>query len=179
VAPDANSYPDHFLANPLLISDQATLFPDGWIAIAAISPYRVDWLPPGRGWIRGSPLPFAEVPVLETERRAAMGRAFAGLDSKATPTSVLADWPAFLPPFLDDALVPLPTGHLMIRRASRASEAMTRHDLINRQGVLVAILEVGGAERLVGVGKRGLYVAATDQEGTVRLYRHPLPQIDR
>jgi hypothetical protein len=48
----------------------AHLFPDGWVAIARLNPYRVDWRSPDGRWIFGSPLPVSIVNVDEREKRA-------------------------------------------------------------------------------------------------------------
>ena len=51
------------IGNPLAVEEQARLFPDGWVAVAWLDPYRVDWRRPDGRWIRGAPLPFEHVPV--------------------------------------------------------------------------------------------------------------------
>lgn len=168
---------DHFLNNPLLVHDQAVLYPDGWVAVASANPYRVVWIPPKGELVYGEPFASQPQALTELERRAALTRAFAGLDSRATPTSALVDWPENLPPFLEEALLPLPTGHLMIRRTPAAGESVTKYEVINRRGTLVAVLEIQVNQRLVGVGGRGAYVAVTDDDGLSRLYRHPFPSL--
>jgi len=58
------------------------LFPDGWIAIARLDPYLVEWRTPDGRTVRGTPLPSARVKVDDAEKRAYMA-AIAVANSKA------------------------------------------------------------------------------------------------
>jgi hypothetical protein len=179
IGPGTESYPQYLITNPLLVADQAVLFPDGWIGVAHVAPYRVDWLDPLGKWVRGRPIPVSARSVTEEDRRTGMGRAFRGADSRSTPTSVIADWPSQVPPFLEDALLTSPTGDLVIRLTPSPGETATRYHVIDRRGTLVGLLELSDTDRLVGLGDRGAYVAAEDADGAFRLRRHPLPSLSR
>lgn len=102
-----------------------------------------------------------------------MTRAFPRLETEGTPTTVFADWPSVLPPFLREALIALPAGHVMIRRTPIAGEGVTRYDVVSRRGELVQMLSMANTERIVGVGNKGAYVTTTDRDGLTRLQRHP------
>lgn len=177
--PGTERYPQYLITNPLLVADQAVLFPDGWIGIARVAPYRVDWVDPQGKWVLGRPIAVSARSVTEGDRRAGMSRAFRGADSRSTPTSVIAEWPAQVPPFLEDALLTSPTGDLVIRLTPSPGETAARYHVIDRRGTLVGLLELSGADRLVGLGDRGAYVAAEDADGAFRLRRHPLPSLSR
>ena len=47
--------------------EQAIAFPDGWLAIAYLEPYRVDWLKPTGEWIRGPALSQDTLPFDRTD----------------------------------------------------------------------------------------------------------------
>ena len=59
---------------PMAVGDQALLFADGWVAIARLDPYRVDWRSADGRIARGSPLPFTATKVDEREKRAYLDR---------------------------------------------------------------------------------------------------------
>ncbi|MGH7466481.1 MAG: hypothetical protein ACRENP_00695 [Longimicrobiales bacterium] len=81
----------------LAVDEQALLFPDGWLAIARLRPYRVDWRSPEGRWIRGAPIPFREIRIDDREKQAYRNRRTAvGLRSPPD----IAVWAATVPPFL-------------------------------------------------------------------------------
>jgi hypothetical protein len=168
---------EHSLVNPLLIPDQAILFLDGWLAVGKTGPYRVSWRSPRGEWIDGKPVSSSPATVSEADRRRALTRAFASIDVSQLSTSVLADWPTELPPFLDDALLTVPSGHVMVRRTPAGSGTVTQYDVFDRRGVLVARVEVPSDSRIVTVGSRGAYVTKSGDDGTLLLSRHSFPKI--
>ncbi|HET9276480.1 MAG TPA: hypothetical protein VFN96_10450 [Gemmatimonadales bacterium] len=176
VRPDTDFNPPHLLPNPLITSDQALLFPDGWIAIVRKAPYQVDWLQPSGTWKQGRPLPIAATRMTEAERRAAMERRF-GERGRATPTSVFKDWPPEVPPFLDDALLAMPSGHVVVRRTPTTASPDLDYDIVDRLGLRQAVIRVSSRERIVAFGKRGVYLSVTDDDGLHRLELHPLPDL--
>ena len=56
--------------NPLATGEAAALFPDGWIAVARLDPYRVDWIAPDGKRIMGAPLAFERVRIDDREKEA-------------------------------------------------------------------------------------------------------------
>ena len=126
--PTASGQSAVLAGNPLDTEEQALWFPDGWIAIARLDPYRVDWRGPDGTWTLGGPLPFQAQPVDRAERCWAIQR----LVRAAAPCTVeerVAGWPETIPPFVPrgptQALLTLlasPDGRLVIaRRPSRAA----------------------------------------------------------
>jgi len=176
IRPGADINPTHLLPNPLVVADQALLFPDGWIAVAHFAPYRVEWLSPQGRWTQGGPLPLTRIRVTETERRAAMERRFEER-GRATATSVFNDWPEELPPYLDDALLAMPSGHLLIRRTPVSGTKAGIYDIIDRRGLLTATMRVAADERIVGFGARAMYVSVTNEDDVAILQRRPLPTV--
>jgi hypothetical protein len=164
------------LINPLAVGDQAVLFPDGWIAVAYASPYRVEWRSPGGGIVRGDPLPDTKVPV--DERVKAQVIADQWPPSPSTPMwrpDEFPGWPAVLPPFLQDALLALPDGRLAVTKTMVGTSRPVRYDIVDRQGRLSGVLELQSGERLVGVGKGAVYSVLTDTDDSEILRRHPWP----
>ncbi|HLA89561.1 MAG TPA: hypothetical protein VJL28_03895 [Gemmatimonadaceae bacterium] len=163
--------------------DQTTMFPDGWIAIARVSPYRVDWCAPNGTCTTGPTLPATVIKMTNREKHA-----FLDLAAKTTrwpPTSAVEEvtgWPDAIPPFVvppmrmdASALVASPDGRLLIERMPSADAPPTRYDIVDRRGELVGQLSLLWNERIVGFGAKSVYVAVTDHDGIQRLRRHPWP----
>ena len=157
---------------PLSVGEESLLFPDGWLAVARLDPYRVDWRTPEGRWISGAPLPFVERPVDARERQAYLARrtATVGRPVTAPPDE---SWPSTIPPFQPLPLLAAPDGSLLILRTPAAEHPGNRYDRIDRLGRLIGWVELPAAERLVAIGVRGAYVVSTDADGIQRLQRHP------
>jgi len=160
-------------------AEEALLFADGWLAIARLNPYRVDWRSPEGVWIRGEPLPFKEIRVTDREKDAYRYRREV-LTGRAIVIRPTSRWPVTVPPFeglplQDTPLLALPDGRLLIARTPSADHPETRYDVVDRRGRLVMQLTMGESERIVGAGRRGVYVAALGDDGLERIRRHPLP----
>ena len=83
-----------------------------------------------------------------------------------------ADWPEYLPPFLDDALEFDPDGTLWVRRTGPAGAAPT-YDVINAEGRVTRQVEFPPRTRLVGFGANGaVYVARSDEFDLEYLQRY-------
>jgi len=160
----------------LKVEEQAVLFQDGWLAIARLQPYRVDWRRPDGTWIYGRPLPFREIPIDDREKQAHREwRTSVGLN----PVSDAADWAVMVPPFLPAApyepLLAAPDGSLLIARPPTADLREISYDVIDRGGTLVSRLVLRSGERVASIGRRGVYVVTTDPYGLQRVSRHPWP----
>lgn len=162
--------------NPLAAGEQALLLPDGWIAIARLGPYRVDWIDPQRRHLAGGALPFVSVPVDTREKRGAMQRIAAARGQPAADPDTVPDWPTTLPPFLGEALLGAPDGRLWIRRTPVSRIAGTIYDVIDRQSRLLGRVRMKEQQRVVGFGTGFVYVAESDDDGLQFLRRHPLPK---
>jgi hypothetical protein len=159
---------------PFFVGEEPLLFPDGWLAVARLDPYRVDWRTPAGRWIPGAPIPFTERPVDAGERQAFLARraSMSGRTAAAPPDE---SWPATIPPFQPFPLVAVPDGSLLILRTPTADHPGHRYDRINRRGQLIGWVELPAAEQLAAIGVRGAYVVSTDEDGIQRLQRHPWP----
>jgi hypothetical protein len=161
--------------------DQVAVFADGWIAFARVKPYRVDWCAPNDKCTTG--------PTIERLARMSDGdkRAYLELADarvywrKTIKLEETVDWPEVLDPFheppgLDaSALLPMPDGRVLIDRVPKAGGVHTRHDIIDRQGKLAAMIRLPLNERIAGFGTRTVYVISTDEFGLQYIRRHPWP----
>ena len=161
--------------NPLATGELAMLFPDGWIAIARLDPYRVDWIAPDGKRTDGSPLPFERVRLDEREQRAWLDRQAERNGNAAPDPRSYPDWPAFFPPFLPEALLPAPDGRLWVRRVATSGNLSPPYDVINRQGALVARVAVEKDVVVVGFGRGVVFTSVTDENGLQKLQRRPYP----
>ncbi len=176
VAPRGGKPGRIILSNPLVSEEQAVLFPDGWIAVAHLDPYRVDWRTAGGSWIRGAPLPFELVEVDEGQKCTVVERVL-GLEEEDCDPSFLQDWPkvvpAFLPTLKTRTLLTAPDGNVVIARTPAANSTGNEYDVVSRDGRLVGRLKVPFAEKVVGFGRSAVYVTATDDLGLQTIRRHP------
>ena len=166
----------YFLVNPLQAGDQALLFPDGWIGMAFVAPYRVEWRTPSGSIVRGGPLPYSAQPVDERVKRQAIEDQWP-ISSQAPKfaSTDFVGWPDVVPPFLGKALSALPDGKIAIKRTSLGADRTVQYDIVDRRGVLAGVLRLAPNERIAGFGKRTVYVVATDADDLEVLRRHPWP----
>jgi hypothetical protein len=148
-------------------------FPDGWLAVVRLEPYRVDWRKPDGTWVNGKPLPFSPVQVTDGEKKLTMVRLaeVAGLSSPRDPAEF--DWPALVPPFerggraLADS-----RGNVVIERVPTVANPQPSYDVVNREGKLVASVLVERNTRIVGFGRSAVYVAEIDTNGVQWVRKH-------
>lgn len=167
------------LGNPLDAENQALLFPDGWVAVARLHPYRVDWRTSEGRWILGAPLPFERRRLTEREKCWAMAR-MVGRLRPCSPAD-LSGWPDFRPPFLlhgpmraEPVLLAGPDGRLVIARTPSEAAPESRYDVVDRTGRLAGVLVLPANEGVVGFGAQSIYVSS-DEDEFVTLRRHPWP----
>ncbi|HEX6942331.1 MAG TPA: hypothetical protein VF128_05355 [Gemmatimonadaceae bacterium] len=152
---------------PLQAWETPLLFFDGWVAIARIEPYRVDWRAPDGRWTLGRPLPIRAARMTPAEKAAYIKRKPGFRNA--------TDWPPELPPFENPVtLLASPDGRLVVRRLPTLAEPGTRYDVIDREGRRRTQLVLPVNERILGFGARSVYVVVTDDDGIQRLRRHPM-----
>lgn len=165
--------------NPLATEEQAVLFVDGWVAVARVEPYRVDWRAPTGSWRHGSPLPQQSIPVTREEKCFALEQ-WAGDPGWCDQADAFPAWPRVLPALAHPwpphpILLAMPDGRLAVRRTTRARSPETSYDIVDRTGRLVAVLAIPARDRLLAFSTRSVYVLETDEDGVQRLRRHPWP----
>lgn len=155
-------------------AEAAILFPDEWLAIVRLDPFRVDWRKPDGTWHRGSPLPFQRVRVDARQKKWMMDAIEArGGNAPDSPES-LGEWPEFMPPFRG-GLLASPDGRLLVPLSGNADAPEPRYLVVNRSGDISGMLVLAAGERLLGIGPRHVVVTITDSDGAQRLRRHPWP----
>jgi hypothetical protein len=174
---------------PLATREQITLSRDGWIAVARLDPYRVDWRPPGGEWILGKAIPFQPVKVTAREktfRIALMDAAESGkiINLRKEPPSrerskqkhVLDEWPDFIPPFLASArFFTTPNQRVLILRTATADNPGNLYDIVDRKGELKGRLSLPVNESVLGFGVRSVYILEIDDDGVQWIRRHRWP----
>lgn len=162
--------------NPLAAGEQALLFADGWIAVARLEPYRVDWIAPDKRLVRGRALPEARVRVDQQVKQWTVERGARATGRPAANPDNLGEWPDVIPPFLNNALIAAPSGELWIRRAPVGERDFTPYELIDREGRAVRQMHFAEGERVVGIGERHVYTVRPDEDGIETLRRYELPR---
>jgi hypothetical protein len=155
------------------VSDQAILFPDGWIAIARQEPYRTEWRPPDGRVVTGPIIPWEAPKGDAGEKRAALER----LRRRSGPNAKDADlpWAERLAPFRSTALLGTPEGNLLVLRSQWSQISDTRYDLFDRTGGRLGQFAMPDSEKIVGFGRASAYTSITDGDGFQYLRRHPWP----
>lgn len=165
-----NSYP------PWGIGDRAVLCGDGWVAAARTQPYRVDWRSPSASWRRGPPIAYTVIPVTAAEKRLYMAALVAGTDRAPEPPERFPDWPAQIPALRGPwTLVCGPSGTVLVWRNTSGLDPRSQYDIIDRSGRLAARLLLDRDQRVLGFGKKAVYVITRDADRVQRVQRHPYP----
>jgi hypothetical protein len=172
---------------PLSVGEEAALFQDGWLAVARLGPYRVDWITPEGRLTLGRPLPFTPIKSTKAERdgfferqKAAMpvtarGGAGGGLPPglQAQLDAMREQFPDEFPPFTNGVIAG-GDGNLYLRHPPTLKFPDFRYDMVGRTGQLLGVVTLGKRERIVAVSRGSVYVAWKDADDIERLRRHPL-----
>jgi hypothetical protein len=164
---------------PFPAQDAWQVFADGAVGIVRVRDYRVDWVLPDGRRVAGRPIPFEPVKVTELDKQRLMSvmRGARGRDGGGGgvgPSLPELDWPEVKPPFSFSATLAGVDGRLWVQRYSPASDSRTRYDIIDRQGIVVARVDVPNAGRIVGFGAKSIYVVRKDEDDLQYLQRFPL-----
>lgn len=169
-----------WISNPFSTEDQAILFEDGWIALALVKPYRVDWIRSDGERILGSPISFEPPPVTVEWKRQAIGAAFPGVSPPFKPEE-FASWPTTVPPFLSSAvrrdhLFRGPHGELIVERVPTPNASSLSYDVVSRRSKLVCRLQLAPRERMIGTGAAAVIVARLEDDDLESVTRYPWPK---
>jgi hypothetical protein len=172
----------------LSVGEDAALFQDGWMAVARLDPYRVDWRTPAGTIIPGEQLPVPVIPFDTREREAYLARTRSEFSDpeghmpaamKAAVQRLLTDLPETIPPFLPRALIAGADCLLYIRRTPTVDHPSPTYDAVDRSGRLRFQIELAPRQRLVAAGVKHLYIVTRDSSDLERLSRHPTPLVAR
>lgn len=171
---DGKSVP-MYVAPPLNVMEQAVIFPDGWVAVARVFPYRVDWRGRDGRWVLGTPI-VVPTPLTRREKEAQMSVLARRQGGAPSDPDRFDNWPETIPEFTDlQALLAAPDGRLVVRRTPTADHLNTRYDFVDRAGRRSGQLEMPETDRIAGFGRRSVYIAWKDADDVERLRRHPWP----
>ncbi len=158
----------------------AVLFADGWLAVARVRPFRVDFRAPNGLWRRGTALPVARIPVTRREREAYLERTAGNYTSAfglAKPDA--SAFPEFIPPFVfpEQSLLAASDGSLLIKRTRSADNRGNAYYVIDRSSRLRGELALPPSQAIVGFGSGHVYIAETNADDIVQLRRAPWPPV--
>lgn len=157
-------------------ADVWTASPDGWVAVVSSRPYQVVIYAPD-GTRRISPEMQIPRVRLTDETRRAQVRELARLRGDQAARDGNYQWPDSLPPFEAGALRTVffaPDGTVWVRRV-RLAEQGEMYDVFSRSAALIRHVELGTGVRLLGVGRRHVYLVSRDSVDIERLTRARLP----
>lgn len=164
------TFRDFALSRPAMaVSEIFAVFPDGWVAIARLEPYRVDWIDSFGQMHLGEPIPIVprmfdartREQYLARHRRAIEQLETAPAEVREVLGTRYAEFPREVPPFDASSLVAGMDGRLYVRRAEPGFASHTRYDVVDRTGAL-ARLALPSDARLVTATREHLYVVRRD-----------------
>jgi hypothetical protein len=173
-----------FSIPPLSVGEQATLFLDGWFAVARLDPFRIDWIAPDGRASYGRPILVPRIKITSAEKDAYFERlehASAVSNMPPLPQALIREqramsdqFPDMFPPFTT-GLIAGGDGNVWLRRPVSMHFSNARYDIVNRQGQLLGVVSLAKGEWIVAVSKYAVYVAWRGTEGVELLRRHALP----
>lgn len=158
--------------SPLSSNEQALLFQDGWMAVARLAPYRVEWIAADGTRLRGPVLPFESVRVTDQERAEVMARESRESGRPPRDASTVNAWPDVVPAFLNRSLLAAGDGALWILRTPTRGARSNSYDVVDRKGALSRRVSMPETQRVVGFGNGTVYTVEIDEDGVQRLRRH-------
>jgi hypothetical protein len=159
---------------PMLVAEQAMVFPDGWVAVARLDPYRVDWHTPNGHTIRGDAIAVSPLQVTAAEKSAYQDRAQRDL-GRPVRVSSSQPWPGVAHPIEDDALAAGPDGTVWIRLRSPGRDSTVTYQIIGRNGRLLREIAISRDSRVLGLVPGRAFVRTIDPDGLHRLEWYRLP----
>jgi hypothetical protein len=155
----------------------AIMFSDGWIAIARIHPFRVDFLDPNGNWRRGDSLPVSPIRVDAAERQSYLKRNEKNYASGEFKPPAASDFPRFLPSFVSPAtsLFTAPDGSVLVQRARNSRMTGNHYWLVDRNTRLVGEVELPSNVKITGSSDKYVYVSVRDDDDVLRLGRYAWP----
>lgn len=173
---------------PFWVESTWTVGVDGRVGVVHPDPYRIELISPDGHRIASAPIPVTPIRLTTAHRRLwrdaqgtpAMQLVYPG-GGQAPFTRVVnpsvrepGRWPAFLPPVTGDPPTFDHQGRLWVARSTPAG-AGPLFDVFDKQGNRQVQVVLPSGTRLLGFGRRWLYLARRDRDHLERVDRHPLP----
>lgn len=168
--------------------DAQALLLTGDIVTLEAATYRVTIWRDGKR-IASTQVPWTPVPVTNEEKTAFL----AGWEGLKTLSSTgpgrrapvaapkrgkLSDFnfPAFKPPFVDEAVYASSDDHIWVRRSTVHTDSVPQYDVLDATGRLVGRVALPLRTTIVGFGMGVVYLGEKNEDDEVRLRRYPLPK---
>lgn len=168
---------------PFSAPEQPAMFEDGWIAVARVAPYRIDWVGPDGKVTKGAAIPWratkltqGDVEFFFASRSGSVTSPMSAEQAEARRKqveTVMKQVPGEVPPFATAGLIPAEDGTLIIRHNETASQPNARYDIVDRSGRLRGTIAMDKGETISAVSKKWAYVVFVDDDGLNFLRRHP------
>lgn len=173
------------------LGDTWVLGADGRVGIVSGAEYRLRWYRDGKVVETGPLLGYTPQQVTDAVREAfwnkkALEPAAAGsVGGAPTPGGQMGyerakkSWPdslfpAKLPPFEPGAAMITPGGDIWVKRLVPTAPA-PRYDILDGKGALRGVLNLPPKSRIILLGKSGVWLATTDDDGFQKLERYAYP----
>jgi hypothetical protein len=112
---------------------------------------------------------------------AANGRSRAGGSPSASagippnPPPLDDNWPAFMPPFVAQAVEARPNGHVWVKRTQKLGNSAPLYDVFDGTGRVVGRVVLPAKTTLIGFGRESVYLIRYDEDDLQYLQRYRLP----
>jgi hypothetical protein len=187
---DANNQRMMQRPRPYPAQDAWNAAPDGRVAIARASEYRVDWVGPA-GVTRGRAVLFTPVPIRDADKRewvadrasglnvrvennnGQMSMAFSrgGRDNEAEDEIAATEWPATKPAFGGGGVWVTPEGEAWVERSVSAGSPRVM-DVFTAGGILKERIVLPAGRRIAGFGRGVVYLRAANESDLQLLERY-------
>lgn len=182
---------------PLSPADAWGVAEDGWVVVARVADYHLEWIAPDGSTTSGEPVEYERIAIGTPEKeawrdaRAETGggmsiSAFAdgsgsiqfsvsrGGSSEDEQDLDSYSWPEELPPFYNSRIPVDPSGRAWVRTRGRA-DAPPAYHVFGASGERQLVVELLPGRRVVGFGDGKAYLVRMDEYGLHYLERHALP----
>jgi len=162
-------------AGPFSTRAQWAVADDGTLAVVTPDPYRVEIVRPDGTRRRGPVISYDRIRVTDAHKAEWRKEASAptmsiavGRDGSRSSRAITreprepSEWPAYLPPFLYEAVQSAPDGRFWVRRTTAAGRPGL-YDIFDSSGVLVERVTVPRGSRLLGFGRNAVYLVTRDE----------------
>lgn len=182
-----------FMIQPLSSRDDWGVASGGWVGIVRLSPYRVEWRGPGQEYVQGATQSYQPIPVTDRDKAeweeeqknaptysvdigggGAIGGPGGGPAPAPGPAPEMPDlkWPTEKPPFLERSLQISPDREAWVLRTRAAGDSIPVYDVFDAKGVLTERISLPPASRVIGFGRKSVYLVRTDDSGAQWLERY-------